>query len=95
MKFSRVVYIQFFCFKNANPSFNKIHVENNYFPLPSKFKMIALVVVENMSIVEFLGIRIPRPDNVKGTLMVMILFTIYLKSFASESKTYKTIKTII
>jgi hypothetical protein len=39
MKFSSVVSIQNFGLKNANPSFNEIHVENDYFPLPSKFKM--------------------------------------------------------
>jgi hypothetical protein len=42
MKFSSVISIQIFSLKNANPSFNKIHVENDYFPLPSKFKMVAL-----------------------------------------------------
>jgi hypothetical protein len=38
VKFSSVISIQIFSLKNANPSFNKIHVENDYFPLPSKFK---------------------------------------------------------
>jgi hypothetical protein len=42
MKFSSVVSIQIFSLKNANPSFNEIHVENDYFPLPSKFKMYVL-----------------------------------------------------
>jgi hypothetical protein len=40
VKFSRVVSIQIFSLKNANPSINEIHVENNYFPWPSKFKML-------------------------------------------------------
>jgi hypothetical protein len=39
VKFSSVVSIQIFSLKNANPSINEIHVENNYFPLPSKFEM--------------------------------------------------------
>ena len=32
--------MQIFGLKNANPSFYEIHVENDYFPLPSKFKML-------------------------------------------------------
>jgi hypothetical protein len=40
MKFSSIVFIQIFSLKNANPSFNEIHVENDYFPLPSKFEMM-------------------------------------------------------
>jgi hypothetical protein len=40
VKFSSVVSIQIFSLKNANPSFYKIHVENDYFPLPSKFEML-------------------------------------------------------
>jgi hypothetical protein len=39
VKFSSVVSIQIFSLKNANPSINEIHVENDYFPLPSKFEM--------------------------------------------------------
>jgi hypothetical protein len=39
VKFSSVVSIQIFSLKNVNPSINEIHVENDYFPLPSKFKM--------------------------------------------------------
>jgi hypothetical protein len=39
VKFSSVVSIQIFSVKNVNPSFNEIHVENDYFPLPSKFEM--------------------------------------------------------
>jgi hypothetical protein len=31
---------QIFSLKNANPSFYKIHMEDDYFPLPSKFEMI-------------------------------------------------------
>jgi hypothetical protein len=38
-KLFSVVSIQIFRVKNANPSFYAKHVENNYFPLPSKFKM--------------------------------------------------------
>jgi hypothetical protein len=40
VKFSSVISIQIFSLKNANPSINEIYVENNYFPLPSKFEMI-------------------------------------------------------
>jgi hypothetical protein len=39
VKFLSVVSIQVFSLKNANPSFYEIHVENDYFPLPSKFEM--------------------------------------------------------
>jgi hypothetical protein len=39
VKFSSVISIQIFSLKNANPSINEIHVENDYFPLPSKFEM--------------------------------------------------------
>jgi hypothetical protein len=39
VKFSSVVSIQIFSLKNTNPSINEIHVENDYFPLPFKFKM--------------------------------------------------------
>jgi hypothetical protein len=42
VKFSSVVSIQIFSLKNANPSVNEIHMENDYFPLPSKFKMLDL-----------------------------------------------------
>jgi hypothetical protein len=42
VKFSSIVSIQIFSLKNANPSINEIHVENDYFPLPSKFEMKAL-----------------------------------------------------
>jgi hypothetical protein len=42
VKFSSIVSIQIFSLKNANPSINEIHVENNYFPLPSKFEMNTL-----------------------------------------------------
>jgi hypothetical protein len=40
VKFSSVVSIQIFSIKNANPSINEIHVENDYFPLSSKFEML-------------------------------------------------------
>jgi hypothetical protein len=40
VKFSSVVSIQIFSLKNANPFINEIHVENDYFPLPSKFKVL-------------------------------------------------------
>jgi hypothetical protein len=40
VKFSSVISIQIFSLKNANPSLNEIHAENDYFPLPSKFEMI-------------------------------------------------------
>jgi hypothetical protein len=43
VKFSSVVSIQIFSLKNANPSINEIHVENDYFPLPSKFEIDALL----------------------------------------------------
>jgi hypothetical protein len=39
--FQSVVSIQIFSLKNAIPSINKIHVKNDYFPLPSKFEMWA------------------------------------------------------
>jgi hypothetical protein len=39
VKFSSVVSIQIFSLKNANCSFNEIHVENVYFPLPFKWEM--------------------------------------------------------
>jgi hypothetical protein len=39
VKFLSVVSIQIFSLKNENPSINKIHVKNDYFPLPSKFEM--------------------------------------------------------
>jgi hypothetical protein len=39
VKFSSIISIQIFSVKNTNPSFYEIHVENNYFPLLSKFKM--------------------------------------------------------
>jgi hypothetical protein len=39
VRFSSIVSIQIFSLKNANSSFNEIHVENDYFPLPSKFEM--------------------------------------------------------
>jgi hypothetical protein len=41
VKFSSVVSIQIFSLKNANPSINEKHVENDYFLLPSKFEMKA------------------------------------------------------
>jgi hypothetical protein len=41
VKFSSVVFIQIFILKNANPSINEIYVENDFFPLPSKFEMEA------------------------------------------------------
>jgi hypothetical protein len=43
VKFSSVVTIQIFSLKNANTSINEIHVENDYFPLPSKFEMFLLL----------------------------------------------------
>jgi hypothetical protein len=39
VKFSSVISVQIFSLKNANPSINKIHVEKDYLPLPSKFEM--------------------------------------------------------
>jgi hypothetical protein len=39
VKFSSIVSIQILNLKNENPSIDEIHVENDYFPLPSKFKM--------------------------------------------------------
>jgi hypothetical protein len=39
VKFSSVVFIQIFSPKNANSFINEIHVENDYFPLPSMFEM--------------------------------------------------------
>jgi hypothetical protein len=39
VKFLSAVSIQIFSLKNANPSIKEIHVESNYFPLPSKFEM--------------------------------------------------------
>jgi hypothetical protein len=33
--------------KNANPSINEIHVENDYSPLPSKFKMLFWIGLED------------------------------------------------
>jgi hypothetical protein len=42
VKFSNIVSIQIFRLKNANPSIDEIYVENDYFPLPSKFEMVSL-----------------------------------------------------
>jgi hypothetical protein len=54
---------------------------------------IALVIVGNMSI---WGLGFHSESNkVKGTLMVIKLFTMYLRSFANESKTYKPMEAII
>ena len=39
MQFLSIISIQIFSVKNANHSFYEIHVENDYFPLPSKFEM--------------------------------------------------------
>jgi hypothetical protein len=39
VKFSSVVSIQIFSVKNTNPSFYAKCIENDYFPLPSKFEM--------------------------------------------------------
>jgi hypothetical protein len=39
VKFSSIVSIQIFSVKNANPSFYTKCIENDYFPLPSKFKI--------------------------------------------------------
>ena len=50
MKFSSVVSIQICSLKNANPSINKIHVENDYLLLPSKFEMEILAVSGRRSV---------------------------------------------
>jgi hypothetical protein len=39
VKFSSIISIQIFSVKNANLSFYARRVENDYFPLPSKFEM--------------------------------------------------------
>jgi hypothetical protein len=59
VKFSSVVSIQIFSLKNANPSINKIHVENDYFPLPSKFEMLHLLMQV------LLDCRVIFKDNLK------------------------------
>jgi hypothetical protein len=41
VKFSSIGSIQIFSVKNANPSINEIYVENDYFPLSSKFEMMS------------------------------------------------------
>ena len=57
---------------------------------------IALEIVGNMSTVEFFwGLEFYRLDKIKGALMVIKLFSMYLRSFANESKTYKPMEAII
>jgi hypothetical protein len=58
VKFSSDISIQIFSIKNANPSFYEIHVENDYFPLPSKFEIgfsyIEILVILHVFLLGFL-----------------------------------------
>jgi hypothetical protein len=84
--FSSVISIQIFSVKNANPSFYEIHVENNYFPLPSKFEME--------------GASKPSLKNIINTLKYTInilqvhlkSIEIYYKYFQILSNTFKHIE---
>jgi hypothetical protein len=79
VKFSSDVSIQIFSLKNANPSFNEIHVENDYFPLLSKFEMWSL------SLHHQYGVEWAFSCGWVGILFVSSIFLPFFASLSTSS----------
>ena len=80
---------KFLVLKNTNPSFYEIHVENDYFPLPSKFKMMCMLPSMLLQ-VGFLNAKFLRIEKVADVLLGFIhLITCIIHTIQIGQNTYQ------